>query len=176
MALAFEKYALSVRIADAGGNVASMHFRISALTVGTASTTAASVAAEVAALTNGAVVGYTFSVIYTEDAAYFGDAGSQIENIAQVNFRLAQSATPDGPIGKWGALRIPAPVDAMFLDTSGPLYNTVNPAYAALQTLLARYDGNLTYTMTTSDGQLAEDVTVGGNVNGHRIHRKSTRG
>lgn len=176
MALTFEKYGLTVKIADAGGNIASMQFRISALEANTALVTASAIAAEVQALTNGKVVGYALTLSYTEDADYFGAAGSEVENIAQINFRLAQAATPDGPIGKWGSIRIPAPKDAMFLGTVGELRNKVNPAYADLVELLERYDGTLTYTVTTSDGQLAEEVTTPGNVNGHRIHRKSNRG
>lgn len=176
MALALEKYNLSVKVADAAGNIGTMNFRISALEANTAAVTAAAVAAEVQALTDGKVVGYSLSIIYGENADYFGATGSEVENIAQVNFRLQQSAVPDGPIGKWGAIRIPAPKGALFLGTTGALRNTVDPANAALQDLLTRYDGNLTYTITTSDGQNAEDVTVEGNVNGHRIHRKSNRG
>ena len=176
MALAFEKFHLSVRIADAGGNIATMNFRISGTTTETAKLTADAIATEVQALTNGQVVGYTFSSIYSEDATYLGAAGSEVENIAQVNFRLQQSATPDGPIGKWGSIRVPAPKDALFLAATGELRNTVNPANAALQTLLERYDGSLTYTVTTSDGQIAEPVATTGNVNGHRIHRKSSKG
>jgi hypothetical protein len=176
MALVLEKYGCQVRIADAAGNVAAMNFRISALTIANAATTAASVATEVQALTNGQVIGYSLTTSYNEDATFVGAAGSEVENIAQVNFRLQQAATPDGPIGKWGAIRVPAPKDALFLGTSGPLRNTLNPANADLQNLLERYDGTLTYTLTTSDGQLAQEVATDGNVNGHRIHRKSNRG
>ncbi len=176
MALAFEKFNLQVRIADAAGNIASMNFRISGTVTETAKLTADEIVAEVQALTDGQVVGYTFTAVYGEDTTYLGAAKSEVENIAQINFRLQQSATPDGPIGKWGSIRIPAPKDALFLATTGSLRNTVNPANAALQTLLERYDGALTYTLTTSDGQNAEAVATTGNVNGHRIHRKSNRG
>ncbi len=176
MALSFEKFGCSVRVADSGGNIGTMNFRIAGIVAETAKLTADAIAAEVQALTDGKVVGYTFTSTYSEDTAYFGAAGSQIENVAQVNFRLKQAVTPDGPIGKWGSIRIPAPKAAMFLSTVGDLSNKVNPAYAALQDLLERYDGTLTYTVTTSDGQVAEEVATDGNVNGHRIHRKSNRG
>lgn len=176
MALVFEKFNLAVKIADSGGNIGSMNFRISGIVTETAKLTADAIVAEVQALTDGAVVGYSFTSTYSEDANYLGAAGSQVENVAQVNFRLQQSATPDGPIGKWGSIRIPAPKQSLFLATTGKLSNTINPANAALRDLLERYDGNLTYTVTTSDGQLAEDVTAEGNVNGHRIHRKSSKG
>lgn len=176
MALVFEKFHLSVKIADSGGNIGTMNFRISGITAETAKLTADAVATEVQALTDGKVVGYTFSSVYSENADYLGATGSQVENVAQINFRLQQAVTPDGPIGKWGSIRIPAPKQALFLATVGELSNKINPANAALRDLLERYDGTLTYTLTTSDGQLAEEVATEGNVNGHRIHRKSRRG
>jgi hypothetical protein len=173
MSLAFSKYNLSIIVRDAGTGRSKLNFDIQALTIETASFTASAIVSEVQALTNGKVVSWTISETYVENATFLGNAGSQVENQAQVMFRLVEA---DGAKDQWGILRIPAPIDALFLGTSGDKYDILNPDNAALQTLLARYYGGITglnYTLLASDGQAAQDPSVAGNVKGGRVHRKS---
>ncbi len=178
MALDFQKYPLSIRMVDASGvNFASMNFRVEATSIETGAFTAAAVVEEVQKLTKARIVSYRFGNLYEDtDVNLLGDAGSEVEAQALVQFRLMPSLLPGGPIGKWGTLRIPAPVDSLFLDVQGEKRNQVDVNNADLQALLTRFDGLLTYTLTTSDGQCAKDPSLTGNVKGKRIHRASRKG
>jgi len=176
MALTFDKYNCSITVKDAGKGKSTLNFNVQALTIETASLTAAAIAAEVQALTNGRVVGWSLSTNYKEDTDFYGNPGSEVENKAEVVFRLVPD-TLGGSIDEWAVLRIPAPIDGLFMGTQGDLRDTLNPNLAALQTLLARYYGGVTglnYTLLASDGQAAADPSISGNVKGGLMHRAST--
>ncbi len=183
MALVFDKYNLALNLVDGGGSKSTMNFRLGGpggLSIDVASVIASNIASEIDAMTTAKIASYSLSTRYVEDTDGLPADGKEIENIAQIQFALEPSAVFDGSVGKYGFLKIPAPVDDLFLGVpgSGEPYNTVDPANPLILAFLDRYHAGIAidYTLTTSDGQLAKDPTIPGNVKGKRMHRKNRKG
>jgi len=117
------------------------------------------------AVTNANVASYglTWEVPNTDSAA----AGSEIEAIGLISSRI------DAEEEKWTNLRIPAPVDGIFVATSGPSRNVVDPSDADLGSYLENFETGGVFTV--SDGETLLEAGVA-NTKGKRIHRGSRNG
>jgi len=171
MALASTGFEATVNILDNGGNKATLRYKLTAETAADAATDAAAIVAALAAITDGLISGYNVSEVFEEAAPSLPSSGVQIEDIALVT---AQIATADPVVLKWANVKIPTPVAGIFLASSGPLADEVDPADTDLRTYLAIYESG--GEATISDGEHLKDVTVSGNVKGHRVHRASRKG
>lgn len=173
MAFITDKTFLNVVMADAAGNKAAYNFGLdyadlAALQAGDFLGEVDQIITDLAAVTGAQVLSYAFGEKVIEDTAQFGVAGSEVENVALINAKI------NGVTGKSTLLRLPAPVDGVFLGTTGPDRNIVDTADVPLQTFLAHFDP--TGEIQVSDGEVIADPSVAGNFKGKRIHRASTRG
>lgn len=173
MALVTDKTFLNVTLVDAAGNRSNMRFDLSyadlaALNTADGAGSIDGFLADLAAVTNATVVAASFGEAVVEDTEQYGATGSEVENVALI------TAAIDGEIGKYTTLRIPAPVDGLFLGTTGENRNLIDTSDADLQTYLGYFvSGGM---ITVSDGESIADPAVTGNFKGKRIHRGSRKG
>lgn len=173
MALVSNGFFMNVSIVDAAGNKAALKYDLdmanwAALNTAVGDGTIDGIIADLDAVTQGTVVGYTLGEGFVEDTLSYGSAGSEVENIALI------SAQIDGAIDKYASLRIPAPVDGIFLGTTGENRNRVDVQDTALVDYLTNF--GTTGKIKVSDGEKIADPTAAGNVTGKRIHRGSRKG
>lgn len=176
MAIEATKRFLSVTLADFGGNTSTLRFDLdfadlAALVTGIADITGAGgLIADLAAVTNAAVVAYSLGEEYKEAvvASQYGAADSQVEDIALITAKI------DGEPGKYANLRIPAPVTGIFLAGPGPEADQVDVTDVALRAYLNNFIA--AGIALVSDGENIEDPTTSGAFKGKRIHRASRKG
>lgn len=168
MALASKGYFVNVTVVDSGGNKGTLRYALTAATIADAVTDAATIISTLNAVTDGVVIGYSVGEAFEEDTNFFAATGVHIENVALISAKI------DDPEIKYASLRIPAPVDGIFLAASGPNYNKVDPADAALVAYLQNFE--TAGIATVSDGEVLESPGTAGNVTGKRIHRGSRKG
>lgn len=173
MGLVHDKFYLNVSLVDAAGNKAASRFDLdyadwAAFNTAIAAGAATSFLADLAAITNATIVGYSVGESFVEDTNLYGAAGSEVENIAMLTCAI------DGELNKYTTLRVPAPVDGLFLGTQGDNRNIVDVADADLLTYLNYFiSGGM---VLVSDGESIADPTTAGNFKGKRIHRGSRKG
>jgi len=173
MAFVTDRTFLNIAMVDAAGNKASYNFELSyadltALQVADLAGAIDQIITDLVAITGAQVLSYSFGEKIVEDTAQYGAAGSEVENVALINAKI------DGVTGKAVLLRLPAPVDGVFLGATGPDRNIVDTGDVALQTFLAHF--GTAGEVLVSDGESIADPAVAGNFKGKRIHRASTRG
>lgn len=174
MALVTKGTFLNVTLADAGGNKSTLQFGLdyadlAALSTGVTAGDITGILADVNAVTDATVVGYTVGQAFAEDATFYGAAGSEVENNALIVAKV-DGSTP----GKTVSLRVPAPAAGIFLGTTGDDQRTVDTADADILAYLANFAS--TGHITVSDGESIVDPTTSGSWKGKRIHRGSRNG
>lgn len=179
MAIVSQGFNASVKLVDAGGNDSVLRFDVQGATYATALANLQAIVAALDPLTNALVAGYTVAEKFAEDTDQYGAAGSEIENIAQI-------VSPLETTGKYATVKIPAPVDAMFVGTTGPDRNKVNTSYAALLTYLGLFTDKTGYgtpgadaIALVSDGEKIKPDDANSRPfieAGKRIHRASRSG
>jgi hypothetical protein len=174
VSLVQQKVYFNVTLSDNGGNKSTLRFNtrktdLADLATDIAEFTGAGgLLADLAAVTDANIVGYSAGVAFAEDSDLYAGAGVQIEDIGEIVGRI------DGEPDKWTVLRIPAPVAGIFVGSEGPQANLIDPNDADLQAYLANFEsGGLCYT---SDGEDLADSGTAGNFSGKRIHRASRKG
>lgn len=125
MALVKVGYKASIKVVDAAGNGFTLRPDVQGADHATALTNVQAIIVDLDPLTQGLVKEYSVAEKWAEDTAQYGDAGSEVENIAEIVVPL------EAP-GKYHTFKIPAPVDALFVGTTGPDRNKVNTANANL--------------------------------------------
>lgn len=167
-----------VVLRDRGGNDVRLNFKSNGDSVLTAASLHADLIAAIGPLTQALILqsGWTYSQ-YEDDPTVDANNG-EIEKRAELSVLLVRETVPQPGQTRYGSITIPAPVDALFQATSGPLFNVVDPTNAALQAFLALYTAGLGVlpAFTLSDYQTIEDPSVPGNVTGKRISKKSRKG
>ena len=179
MALAKVGYRANIKMVDAAGNVGYFRPDVQGATHATALTNTQSIVTALDALTDALIIGYDVAEVWAEDTAQYGTAGSEVENRAEI-------VSPLETAGKYSTFTIPAPVDALFVGTTGPDRNKVNTAYAALLTFLNHFTDETGYgtpgpdaIALISDGEKVKpdntnDVPFVDS--GKRTHRASRKG
>lgn len=179
MALVKTGYQANIKIVDAAGNPSYLRPDVQGADHATALTNTQSIITALDALTDGLVVGYSVSEVYAEDTDQYGTAGSEVENLAEV-------VVPLETAGKYHTFKIPAPVDALFVGTSGPDRNKVNTANANLIAFLNHFTDETGYgtpgpdaIALVSDGEKVKPDNANDRPfieGGKRIHRASRKG
>jgi hypothetical protein len=162
MALVTDGFTLYVELVDRGGDSTTKSFELSSANYAAAITDAATVVAALDAATYAKIRQYSVSEKFKEDSFTLPLLG-QIEEQALLVLRLSSDPT------KSATTSIPAPVDGMFMDTSGDGFNVIDPTDSVVIAYVDLFKtGNQAYI---SDGEIASSL-----VSGRRIHRKSRRG
>lgn len=177
MALAKVGYQANIKMVDAGGNVSYFRPDVQGADHATALANAQSIVTALDALTDALIAGYSVAEVWAEDTAQYGSG--EVENIAEV-------VVPLETAGKYHTFKIPAPIAAMFVGASGPDYNKVNTAYAALLTFLNHFTDETGYgtpgpdaIALVSDGEKVKPDNTNDKPyveSGKRIHRASRKG
>lgn len=175
MALVSKGPFLNLTLADAAGNKSNLQFTLdyadlAALSTNIADITGAGgVLADLNAITDGTIVSYSVGEAFAEDATLVGAANSEVEEVALINAKV-DGTTP----GKVVSLRVPAPVNGMFVGDFGDDRNIVDTADADTLAWLANFAS--TGHILVSDGESIVDPTSSNAWKGKRIHRGSRNG
>jgi hypothetical protein len=163
MALVSDGWQLTVNLVDTGANPTTRSYDLTSADATAAATDAAAVMAALDAVTDCGIAGYTLGEKFVESALTY-PAAAEVENCAEISAKII------GFPNKSATLTIPGPNVGIFTGTSGPSFNVVDIADAALQTYLQLFDGS--GPCLISDG---ESIVVSSAV-GRRIHKKSRKG
>jgi len=172
-------YQASIKLVDAAGNISYLRPDVVGADHATALTNTQSIITALDTLTNALIVGYIVSVVYAEDTEQYGTAGSEVENIAEI-------VCPLETAGKYHVLKVPAPVDGLFVGTTGPDRNTVDTSDADLLSYVSLYVDKTGYgtpgadaIALVSDGEKIKPDNDNDKPfvsNGKRVHRASRKG
>ena len=150
-------------LVDTGGKRTSRTYEQSAPADDAAARAAAlALATDLAAVTD-CVISKYYSFQVFEETSFSLPSGAELEMQAVV------SMTIDSEPFKSGMLTIPAPVDGIFVDSTGPNYDVVDTTDADLVAFMANWVTEDLYYI--SDGEQADSV-----LGGHRRHIKSRKG
>lgn len=157
-------FEVAVALLDRGDNLTHMRFGVGGIDIAAAEATVAANIADIVAVTKAHVVSYTVSEKFANDAARTPANNGEVEEKAVISVNLATAP-------KKAILTIPAPVDTIFVGTSGDNWNQVDIA----DSLLVAFVGNFAAGgFTLSDG---ENVAAANQiVAGRRTHRSSNHG
>jgi len=157
-------------IKDSGDNVSTLRFALDPASGDTdfvANLAAlAAMVDDLEAITLGAVIAY--GLTWEVPQATTPTAGSEVEAIGLISGRI------DATEEKWATLRIPAPVDGIFVAATGPSRNVVDPTDSALLAYLGNFESG-SGSFFLSDGEQL-DTPGATTVKGKRIHRGSRNG
>ena len=165
MALVTSGFELSISLADNGANVTTLSWEANTAVVtdfATAQAARASLITDLKAITGSLIVGTRLTEVQYEDSIAYPAAGVENENKASITYLI------DGTNDK-GNLKIPAPIQGIFVNPTGPSANIVN----VQATEVINYTDNFRVTggWFVSDGQSL--ITV---LKGKRISAKNNNG
>lgn len=153
-----------VTLLDRGDNMTHMRFGVGGADIAAAEAILAANINDLVAVTKAYVVSYSVSEKFANDAARTPANNGEIEEKAVITVNLETSP-------KKAILTIPAPVDTLFVGTSGDNWNTVDIA----DSLLVAWVGDFVAGgMSLSDGENVPATNA--IVKGRRTHRSSSRG
>ena len=153
-----------VTVADNGNDRSTKGYTLRAGTYNDAIAAMEDIVAALDAVTRSAIVGYGVTHVFADDAfAVPTDTGIQNENQALITVGI------DGKPLKSATLTIPAPVDGIFVATSGASANVVDATDADLLTYFNLFKS--TGVAYISDNENASVIKEG-----RRIHRGSRKG
>lgn len=168
MAIVDDGFDLYISLVDAGGDVSTVSYALTAATHADALTAAGTILTRLEAVTKAVVKGYSIVNRYVENDLTLPIADVQVENRAKVVSRIA-----DSPL-KTAVFYIPAPEDAIFLGGPGsPAYNIVDTLDAALLLYSSIWIETADDLATISDGEYLETA---GLLRGERTHRRASHG
>lgn len=179
MTLQVAGYQANIKMVDAAGNVSYLRPDVEGADHATALTNTQSIVTALDAITDALIVGYSVAVVYAEDTAQYGAAGSEVENLAEV-------VCPLETAGKYHTFKVPAPVDGLFVGTTGPDRNTVDTADTDLLAYISLFTDKTGYgtpgadaIALVSDGEKIKPDNTNERPyvsNGKRVHRASRKG
>lgn len=175
MALVSKGTFLNITLADAAGNKSTLQYTLDYADLAALSTNiadingAGGVLADLNAITDGTIISYSVGEAFGEDATLLGAADSEVEEIALISAQI-DGTTP----GKTASIRVPAPVNGIFVGAFGDNRNIVDTADADMLAFLENFSGN--GHILVSDGESIVDPTESGAWKGKRIHRGSRNG
>lgn len=164
MALVAAGFEFSVVLVDSGGNKAARVFDLTSADMTEALADAAAIVPLLEAVTNAVIQSYRVTQRFAEDAFAYPIGGVNVEELALI------VAQVDGQPNKTANFSIPAPVDSIFVQVTGPQRNVVDTADPALIAYASIW--NPGSRATISDGESIELPLL----SGKRIHRASRRG
>lgn len=165
MALVQGPYFLNVTFADSAGDETTRRIQIQGATDADAKTNATAVVADLVALSDAVVKGWTLCITFLEDAFALPAGNVNVEEAAELTLQLTTSPN------KHAVFSVPAPKIGMFAGISGPNRNVVDTA--DVDTLNLVNDFNTGAQALISDG---EAVETGGIIKGKRVHYRSRKG
>lgn len=161
---------VTVNFKDRGGNTTEREYPLTTAASDDEASRAASLTAilnAVAGVSDAGVTGYSMRQKFEDDAFALPTlATAEVSAHAEVTGRL------DGFATKTATVDIPAPKDALFVASTGPNYNVVNPTNAEVLAYAGLF-GVAAGIATISDG---EQFSVTANFVGKRTHSKSRKG
>lgn len=161
-----QPFGLSFTLVDSGVNQTTKTYALQGADLTAAALNANQFLAKFAAVTKANIKGYTLMQHFINDAFSVPVNGCEIENRADILVTLTTS-----PL-KTGRIQIPAPIDAIMVGAPGTKnYNVVDLADPLLVDLFLSF--NLNGDVFLSDGEL---MSVGGQLEGKRVHRASRKG
>lgn len=163
MALTAGRWWTVVELADTGGKVVRRRYEQSAPADDAAARVSAlALVTDLAAVTDCTIKAYYTYQEFAEDA-FALPASAECEMQALINVGI------EGEPLKNATLTIPAPVDGIFVASTGSNYDVVDGTDADLAAFLANFDSESLFYV--SDGEQMD-----GFKSGHRRHMKSVRG
>lgn len=163
MALVTTGFEASFALYDTGGNHSILTYELRGATYADAKINADAIAIALAAVTDAVIGGFRLAEVYEEAVFAYPAGGIEIENKASLTTLLAGVGA-----GK-ANLKVPAPVDGMFQEATGPGYNIVDIVDADLVTYTNLFKA--AGECYISDGQDMDSLIAG-----KRVHAKSNRG
>lgn len=166
MALVSSGFELNVTLMDSGGNTSTLNYQLVATNPTAAATDAATIMTRLGDVTSAVIKRYTISEVFVEDDLVY-PATAQVENRANIVCQI------DGDVTKTVTVRIPAPVQGIFVSPTGPASNIIDVTDTTLINYIDiwRLTGALA---TISDGEYIRDS--GSILRGFRSHRQSSYG
>jgi len=165
MAIVSRGWKFTVKLVDNGSNTAQRVYDLVAASAAAAATAATAIMAALNAVTDAVITGYTLGEVFQDDAdPTLPASGVQVEDQALLILGLTGYTT------KTATISIPAPNPGIFVATSGPQANVVDPADAAVLTYVGLF-APTTGVATVSDGEEADGMRAG-----HRRHIASNSG
>jgi len=167
MALVFQKFKLTVNLADNGGSpYGSKEFDLVDIDPTTVAAVATSVITKLLAVTDSEVASYQISQVFINDALTLPASGVQNENQAIITCPVV------GIPNKSATVTIPAANIGVFTNTSGKGANIVDMSDTALLAFLGIYDPTAGNEAYISDGEQIIAAAGGGK----RRHTKNNNG
>lgn len=163
MALTAVRFEAAFAVYDTGGNHSILTYELRGAVYADAAADAVSIATALAAVTDAVIGGYRMAEVWEESAFAYPAGGIEVENKASLTTLLAGVGA-----GK-ANLKIPAPVDGIFQEATGPGYNIVDIVDADLVTYTNLFKA--AGECYISDGQDMDSLVAG-----KRVHAKSNRG
>lgn len=157
MAIASKGFKVAVILRGKSGKDVTMKYALTATDAADAETDAATMATRVAALTDMSLVGYDIIHVNADDAA--GNGTKNFSDQAQLTAKLVTA-------GKVVNLKIPGVKESLFMDTSGPDNNIINPTDTNVVTFLSSFEA--AGIASISDGEYVRDSATPGNWHGIR--------
>lgn len=165
MALVTDGWELTIQLADTSGSISSLTYNLIAADQAAATTATADIIAALNAVTDSVIANYRLAEVFVEDAfALPADAENRI--------KASMTVTLAGLGQKKAVIRIPAPVDGVFVAPTGPGYDEVDGSAAIVQTYVDLFKADPTGVATLSDG---EHVSADTTINGARTTQTSRR-
>ena len=154
MALTFTKWTLSVSLIDKGTDVTVKTYQVRGADYAEASTNAIDFLTDLQAATNCAITGYNLGGEFANDALAIPTLDSARNSMqALITVNIA-----DDPL-KHGQITIPGPVSAVFVDTSGPNSDIVDPGASVVTNLVDNFKA--AGTVYISDGEDVDATAPG---------------
>jgi hypothetical protein len=165
MAIVTKGFELSISVADNGANVSTLSWEANTAVVtdfATAVTARDGLVTDLSAITDSIIIGTRLTEVQYEDSVAYPVAGVENENKASISYLITGT-------NEVGNLKIPAPVQDIFVSPTGPSANVVDVGDA----LVTAYTDNFRVTggWAVSDGQSLQTV-----LKGKRISAKNNNG
>ena len=149
MALVSQGFFLAITLEDNQGDKSTVQYGMQAADYATAIIAANGAVSDIQDMTKSSVQSYAVSERFIDDAFVFPVSGNNSEKLSMT----IDLATP----GKRANSRIPAPEDAIFVDTSGPNANVLDTTNAAV----IQWQSVLVNSLTISDGEIPLSILSG---------------
>ncbi len=166
MAFLGSNFGMSVTYIDGGGNTTVREYEMNSgvLTFADADTAATAMLIDLQAITDAAITRYRVFQNNDEASLTLPAVTVQIENRASLSLLLA------GAGNKKANLNVPAPKNTIFVSpTPGPQNNVVDVLSTPVANLVARF-------LVSGEFSISDGETVLRSLDGHRVHKGSSRG
>lgn len=167
MALAHEKFTLTVKLLDVGRKSTSKEYDLIAEDAEEAATAADALLSDLNGVTDLTITGYSINDVWADSAAVAPTIlTAKRTNVLELVVQLSSS-----PL-KTARLKIPGPLDSLFVGVAGTAnYNVAKLDAALLLAYTDNFRAGATPTATISDGE--NMANAGGHIRGFRVTQSS---